>query len=69
VVETMNYNNKGWITTSMASGRIKGIPHSDKLHVIERFTRVSKDVSQLFGDDRGSRNVHAAVDDLVSADG
>jgi len=44
VVETMNYNNKGWITTSMASGRIKGIPHSDKLHVIERFTRVSKDV-------------------------
>jgi hypothetical protein len=43
VVETMNYHNKGWITTSMASGRIKGIPHSDKLHVIERFKRVSKD--------------------------
>ena len=44
VVETMNYHNKGWITTSAASGRIKGIPHSDKLHVIERFKRVSKDV-------------------------
>src|SRR4029453_6171889 len=28
----------------MASGRIKGIPHSDKLHVIERFKRVSNDV-------------------------
>ena len=44
VVETTNYHNKGWITTSAASGRIKGIPHSDKLHVIERFKRVSKDV-------------------------
>jgi hypothetical protein len=44
VVETTNYHNKGWITTSAASGRIKGIPHSDKLRVIERFTRVSKDV-------------------------
>src|SRR5436190_13726704 len=32
VVETTNYNNIGWITTSQASGRIKGIPHSDKLH-------------------------------------
>src|SRR4029453_9972030 len=36
VVETMNYHNKGWITTSAASGRIKGIPHTDKLHVVER---------------------------------
>ena len=44
VVETTNYHNKGWITTSAASARIKGIPHSDKLHVIERFKRVSKDV-------------------------
>ena len=44
VVETTNYHNKGWITTSAASARIKGIPHSDKLRVIERFKRVSKDV-------------------------
>jgi hypothetical protein len=44
VVETTNYHNKGWITTSAASARIKGIPHSDKLRVIERFSRVSKDV-------------------------
>lgn len=43
VVETTNYNNLGWITTSQASGRIKGIPHSDKLRVVERFTRASKD--------------------------
>ena len=43
VVETTNYNNRGWITTSMASGRIKGIPHTDQLRVVERFRRVSKD--------------------------
>lgn len=43
VVGTTNYHNRGWITTSQASGRIKGIPHSDKLHVVERFTRTSKD--------------------------
>ncbi len=43
VVETTNFNNQGWITTSAASGRIKGIPHTDKLHVVERFRRVAAD--------------------------
>jgi hypothetical protein len=43
VVETTNFNNKGWIATSAAGGRIKGIPHTDKLRVVERFTRVSAD--------------------------
>jgi hypothetical protein len=43
VVDTANYNGKGWITTSAASGRIKGIPQSKALHVIERFTRVDPD--------------------------
>jgi hypothetical protein len=43
VVDTTNYNGKGWITTSAASGRIKGIPQSKALHVIERFTRVDPD--------------------------
>jgi len=40
VVETTNYNNKGWIATNAASGRIKGIPISEALRVTERFTRV-----------------------------
>jgi hypothetical protein len=44
VVETTNFHNKGWITTSAASARIKGIPHTDQLRVIERFTRVAADV-------------------------
>jgi hypothetical protein len=40
VVETTNYNSKGWVATSAAGGRIKGIPQTESLHVIERFTLV-----------------------------
>src|SRR5437762_1692258 len=43
VVDTTNYNNKGWIGTSASTGRIKGIPKSEALHVVERFTRVDRD--------------------------
>jgi hypothetical protein len=46
VVDTTNYNGKGWIATSAATGRIKGIPQSEALHVVERFTRVSSDTIQ-----------------------
>jgi hypothetical protein len=46
VVETANFNNKGWIATNVASGRMKGIPQSDALHVIERFTRADTDTIQ-----------------------
>jgi hypothetical protein len=38
VVETKNFSRKGWIATSAASGRLKGIPQSETLRVIERFT-------------------------------
>jgi len=30
-----NYNGKGWIATNVAAGRIKGIPISEALHVVE----------------------------------
>ena len=43
VVETTNYSGKGMIATSAATGRIRGIPESDGLHVVERFTRSSPD--------------------------
>jgi hypothetical protein len=43
VVDTANYNSRSQISTSAAGGRIKGITPSDKLHVVERFTRVSAD--------------------------
>jgi hypothetical protein len=38
VVETTNFNDKGSIATSAATGRIRGIPQSEALHVVERFT-------------------------------
>lgn len=43
VVETTNYNGKGWITSSAATGRIKGIPQSEALNIVERFTRENPD--------------------------
>ena len=39
VVETTNFNDKGWIATNGASARIRGVPHSDALRLVERFTR------------------------------
>ena len=41
VVDISNYNGKGDIATNAASARIRGIPASDELRVVERFTRVS----------------------------
>jgi hypothetical protein len=41
VVDTTNFNGKGWVATSAATGRMKGIPESQALHVVERFTRVA----------------------------
>jgi hypothetical protein len=40
VVDTTNFNGKGWIATNAAAGRVKGIPQSEALHLIERFTPV-----------------------------
>jgi hypothetical protein len=40
VVDTTNYNDKGSIATSAATGRIRGVPQSESLHVVERFTPV-----------------------------
>jgi hypothetical protein len=41
VVDISNYNGKGDIATNAASARMRGIPASDELRVVERFTRVS----------------------------
>ena len=40
VVDTTNFNGKGWIATHAAAGWIRGIPQSQACHVIERLTRV-----------------------------
>ena len=44
VVDTTNYNGHGQIANSAASGRIKDMPESEGLHVVERFTRTSADM-------------------------
>jgi hypothetical protein len=46
VVDTTNYNDKGSIATSAATGRIRGIPQSQALHVVERFTPVDANTIQ-----------------------
>jgi hypothetical protein len=43
VVETTNFTDRNWTATSAASGRIKGIPQSTALKIVERFTRVAPD--------------------------
>ena len=42
VVETTNFSDRGWVATSAATGRVKGIPQTESLHVVERFTRVDR---------------------------
>ena len=43
VVQTTNFSDRNWIATSAASGRIKGIPQSTALRIVERFTRTAPD--------------------------
>ena len=40
VVDITNYNDKGSVTNSAAAGHLQGIPQSEALHVVERFTPV-----------------------------
>jgi hypothetical protein len=42
VIESTNYNSKGSIASSAATGRIRGIPQSASMKVTERFTRVDE---------------------------
>ena len=46
VVEVRNFTDRGWIASNSASRRIKGIPQTEDLHVVERFTRTSEDTIQ-----------------------
>jgi hypothetical protein len=43
VVESTNYNNKGSVATSAHTGRIRGLPQSEQMTIVERFTRVDED--------------------------
>jgi hypothetical protein len=46
VVDTTNFNGKGWIATNVAAGWIRGVPQSEACHLVERFTRVDADTIQ-----------------------
>jgi len=42
VVDVTNYNDKGNVATNIATQRVRSIPQSEALHVVERFTRVDE---------------------------
>jgi hypothetical protein len=46
VIETSNFNGKGWLATNAASGRMRGIELSQAAHVVERLTRISENTIQ-----------------------
>ena len=42
VVETTNFDAKGWISSNASAGRMHAVPQSDELRVVERLTRVDE---------------------------
>jgi hypothetical protein len=42
VVDITNYNDKGNVATNIATQRIRALPQSENLHVVERFTRIDE---------------------------
>lgn len=46
VVETSNFNGKGWSATQAAAGALRGIPQSQAARVVERLTRVDENTIQ-----------------------
>ena len=44
VVETTNFTEKGWITPNQNAGRMHGVPVSQALRLVERFTRLADGV-------------------------
>lgn len=39
VIDTTNFHDRGWISTHAGSGRLRGVPHSKALRLVERLTR------------------------------
>ena len=56
VVETTNYNDKGTVGTNIATRAIRGIPQTEALHLVERFTPSGPDTIdyEVTVDDPGS---------------
>ena len=45
VVDTTNFNDRGWIATAQNSS-VRGVPVSEQLHIVERFTPLDHDTMQ-----------------------
>jgi hypothetical protein len=43
VVETTNFDAKGWISSNASAGRMHAVPQTDELHIVERFRRTAED--------------------------
>ena len=43
VIDTTNFNDKGTIATAATAGRMRDVPQSEALHLVERLTRVAAD--------------------------
>jgi hypothetical protein len=43
VIDTTNYNDKGWLPPAPPSGRARGVATSAEMHVTERITPLDKD--------------------------
>ena len=43
VVETTNFDAKGWISSNASAGRMHAVPQTEGLRVVERFTRTDQD--------------------------
>jgi len=46
VVDTINFNGKGWIATHAAAGWLRGVAQSQAAHIVERLTRVDEKTIQ-----------------------
>jgi hypothetical protein len=46
VVDTTNFNGRGWIASNAAAGWIRGVPQSEACHLVERLTRVDENTIQ-----------------------
>jgi len=43
VVDSTNFPDRGWVSTHAGSGRLRGVPNSEALHLVERFTLTAPD--------------------------
>ena len=42
VIDSTNFHGKGWMATDGAAGRLRGMPYSEHLHMVERLTMTSE---------------------------